>query len=105
MTEQKLSAAKEATVWDHPNVIFSQKQKTILELLSRQVQNINSGTDNQPHMTIIQGKAGSGKSTVIKAICAQLHDVLGPESFRLLAPTGAAAVNILVALQSIQVGQ
>lgn len=47
-----------------------------------------------PRRVVVQGKAGSGKSTVIRAITATLAAKLGPHSFRLLAPTGVAAINI-----------
>lgn len=45
-------------------------------------------------MLIVQGKAGCGKSTLIKTMTARLMETLGDDSFLLLAPTGSAALNI-----------
>jgi hypothetical protein len=73
VTEQKLSTAEDEPVWDAPNVSFSNEQQAILDLLSRQFQSIETGVDS---------------------ICSQLNQLLGPDSFRLLAPTDAAAVNV-----------
>lgn len=47
-----------------------------------------------PRRLVDKGKAGSGKSTAIKAITAALAAKLGPHSFRLLELTGIAAINI-----------
>jgi ABC-type cobalamin/Fe3+-siderophores transport system ATPase subunit len=52
-------------------------------------------------LTIVHGKAGCGKSTVIKAITSRLNETLTKDSFLLLAPTGAAAQNIM-GIPSIQ---
>jgi ATP-dependent DNA helicase PIF1 len=59
------------------------------------VQEINLSQDLAPtQLIIIQGKAGCGKSTLIKAMTAKLTETLTNESFILMAPTGAAALNI-----------
>ena len=47
-----------------------------------------------PKRVVVQGKAGSGKSTVIHAMTTLLTEKLGADSFKLVAPTGAAALNI-----------
>lgn len=47
-----------------------------------------------PRRVVIQGKTGSGKSTVIRCVTATLARSLGPDSFKLVAPTDAAAINI-----------
>jgi len=62
--------------------------------LEQRIKVIISPSPSSPPMMIIQGKAGSGKSTIIKAMCAKSNRELGPNSFRLMAPTGAAAVNV-----------
>ena len=82
-------------IWEDPNVTFSNEQLAVLSFLEERIQAIHSNSVViEPHMMIIQGKAGSGKSTIIKAMCAKLNRELGPNSFRLMAPTGAAAVNV-----------
>uniref|UniRef100_A0ABD2WYI1 ATP-dependent DNA helicase n=1 Tax=Trichogramma kaykai TaxID=54128 RepID=A0ABD2WYI1_9HYME len=43
---------------------------------------------------LIQGKAGSGKSTLIRRIFDEVTDKLGMDSIAVTAPTGAAAINI-----------
>ena len=64
-----------------------------------QLQSISCGdsTNEQPDVIrriIVQGTAGTGKSTVIKQITQKLSQTLGPSSYQLLAPTGVAAHNV-----------
>lgn len=47
-----------------------------------------------PRRVIVREKAGSGKRTLIKAITSVLAERLNSESFRLMAPAGAAAINV-----------
>ena len=79
-----------------PNVNFSDEQQKVLDVLRAQIQflqtNIRLPQFHQP--VIIQGKAGSGKSTLIQAITAILHEEIGPGSYIAMAPTGAAASSI-----------
>ncbi|KAL7296799.1 hypothetical protein TKK_0010199 [Trichogramma kaykai] len=41
-----------------------------------------------------EGKAGSGKSTLINAIVQEVTDALGCDAITIIAPTGTAAVNV-----------
>lgn len=43
---------------------------------------------------VLQGKAGSGKSTIIQSIVKKITEQLGNDAVKVVAPTGAAAVNI-----------
>lgn len=43
---------------------------------------------------IVQGKAGTGKSTLINAMVSRITLKLGPDAVCVCAPTGAAAINI-----------
>lgn len=79
-----------------PNVDFSVEQRKVLDVLKAQVEFVRSGihTPEFRQSLVIQGKAGSGKSTLIQAIKSFLHHELGPQSYTVIAPTGAAASNI-----------
>lgn len=69
----------------------------VLTLLSERISSVKSNC-NDSRMMIIQGKADSGKSTVIKAMCAKLNQELGPNSLWLVTPTGVAAVNVGISI-------
>lgn len=43
---------------------------------------------------IVQAKAGSGESTIIRKMVTKITEKLGPGAVAVTAPTGAAAVNI-----------
>ena len=79
-----------------PDVTFSEEQRKVLDVVSAQIHFLRTGvrTEQFRQSVVIQGKAGSGKSTLIKAIKAVLNQELGPDSFVVMAPTGAAAANI-----------
>jgi len=47
-----------------------------------------------PKRVVVQGKAGTGKSLLIKYLTVNLFEAFGPESYMLLGPTGVSAVNI-----------
>lgn len=92
-----------------PNVQFSNDQNNVLNFIRRginSVQSILNGNHNNNRMhilnqfcnqnqivrsMIVQGKAGSGKSTVIKAAQSLCHRELGANSYITLAATGSAA--------------
>ena len=84
----------EERTYNYPNVSFSLEQQRVIEMLDQQIQFIKRGGVTPPQVTIVQGKAGSGKSTLIQHMTAKLSDEFGIHSFALLAPTGAAAINI-----------
>ena len=79
-----------------PSVILSIEQKKVLSLVQSQIHFLKTGIKNQQfrQSVIIQGKAGSGKSTLIQSIKATLNQDFGFDSFIVMAPTGAAAVNV-----------
>ena len=77
---------------------FSEEQENILRLLDAQIENSTSTLlQPQPDLIkrlIVQGSAGTGKSTVIGEMTRRLRENLGNSSFILMAPTGVAAYNI-----------
>ena len=79
-----------------PTVVLSTQQEKVLNLVQSQIHFLKTGNKNQQfrQSLIVQGKAGSGKSTLIQLIKATLHQEFGSNSFIVMAPTGAAAVNI-----------
>lgn len=87
-SDNKLSAPE--------NVIFSRDQLNILNSCKIQLQEIknNEVTRRSVKRIIVQGKAGSGKSTVIKEIVRLIQLELGFEAVEVAAATGMAAVNV-----------
>lgn len=79
------------------NLNFSADQKKVLRLVDQQI-NIclrNHNTKKPSFFRcIVQGKAGSGKSTLINEIVCKVKQKLGNDSIKVCAPTGAAALNI-----------
>ena len=80
------------------SVQFSEEQKAIINLLELQISHVQSGMPASDdsiliRRVIVQGTAGTGKSTVIKEITCRLR-AFCEHSFLLLAPTGVAAFNI-----------
>lgn len=71
---------------------MSPAQQEIIEICRRQMNDPN----NTIKRVVVQGKAGTGKSAVIKATCQMLdsEQVSTNKLYQVLAPTGAAAVNI-----------
>jgi energy-coupling factor transporter ATP-binding protein EcfA2 len=65
-----------------------------MQILEQQIESILLKTQRQIQLTIVQGKAGCGKSTLIKSMTARLTETLGSQSYLLVAPTGSAALNI-----------
>lgn len=68
---------------------MSDAQKQVIRLCRQQA----SSDDFVIKKVIVQGKAGTGKSAVIKEMC-RLLDQISPSLYLALAFTGAAAVNI-----------
>lgn len=85
------------------NIEFSDEQKEVLKILDRQIDQI---IEQQPgkrkklrldeiiKRCVVQGKAGSGKSTLIHEMVRRIVERLGKEYISICALTGAAAVNI-----------
>jgi ATP-dependent exoDNAse (exonuclease V) alpha subunit len=67
----------------------------VLDILENQIASLkNKKTTKLIHRTIVLGGAGSGKSTLIKEIQKRISQNFGDASFKVLAPTGVAALNI-----------
>ncbi|XP_052124362.1 uncharacterized protein LOC113216456 [Frankliniella occidentalis] len=80
-----------------PNVHLNVEQEKILSLVKDQIGVIvdsSKACGNVPKTVVVQGSAGTGKSTVIQAITNTIQSTLGVDSVLVLAPTGVAAVNI-----------
>jgi ABC-type phosphate/phosphonate transport system ATPase subunit len=78
-------------------VHFSLERRKIIELFQQQLAHVSSAPNESStlaHRMIVQGTAGTGKSTLIKHITTTLTATLGNSSFMLLAPTGVAAYNV-----------
>lgn len=75
--------------------LLSVAQRDVLHVLTHQI----NEPSYQIKRVLVQGKAGTGKSTLIRSICQKLeeHQVINPNGdfkYQVLAPTGAAAVNV-----------
>ena len=80
--------------YPRPACELNAMQQEIVDLLNVQISDIQAKRESTARTTLIQGKAGTGKSLVIHYITSILFEKLGAESFLLLAPTGVAACNI-----------
>lgn len=86
-------AAPTALRHQQPTIAYqdlSPQQKEVVDLCQEQIR-------NQTHpikRVLVQGKAGTGKSAVIKHLCHIIESEFGPRSYQVLAPTGAAALNL-----------
>ncbi|KAE8745952.1 hypothetical protein FOCC_FOCC007313 [Frankliniella occidentalis] len=95
-----LQAAKaefvvERTTSTGPAVLLSAEQQVVMDILSLQIEEIvKPRGSTPPRLVIVQGKAGCGKSTVIKAMTSTLDARLGRDSYRLMAFTAVAALGI-----------
>ncbi|KAL7304776.1 hypothetical protein TKK_0003004 [Trichogramma kaykai] len=78
-------------------ITLSPEQLKVIQICRTQIQHIQSNigdiSDQIIKRVIIQGKAGSGKSTLINAIVQEVTDALGCDAIAIIAPTGAAALN------------
>lgn len=77
-----------------PMVSFSADQQIVLGIVDNQIRKARGLRVRCPKRVAVQGKAGSGKSTIIKEIVRRVSSSLGIEAIRVCAPTGAAAINI-----------
>ena len=79
------------------SIHFSLEQQKFIDLFQLQLAQLSSASNENPtsiHRVMVQGTAGTGKSTLIKHISTTLTATLGNSSFMLLAPTGVAAYNV-----------
>lgn len=83
-------------IYTMPRVSLSNHQNKVLNVVRAQVHFSKTGEKQNEfrQSIIIQGPAGSGKSTLIQGIKAVCNESLGSDSFLILAPTGSAASNI-----------
>ncbi|KAE8739488.1 hypothetical protein FOCC_FOCC015019 [Frankliniella occidentalis] len=77
------------------DVVYTAEQQKLIDLVQTQIDSVKAG-DAPPgppvvRRVIIQGKAGCGKSTVIKKCVAMAREQLGPKSVKIMTPTAAAA--------------
>jgi energy-coupling factor transporter ATP-binding protein EcfA2 len=93
---KKSESGKPHSEYEMPNVVWNSEQQDVINLFNQQISDVenNIKSNDLIKRVVIQGKAGSGKSTLIKYMTAILNQKFGPNSFLLAAPTGVAAVNI-----------
>ncbi|KAJ1518875.1 hypothetical protein ONE63_011522 [Megalurothrips usitatus] len=77
-----------------PDVNFSHDQHEVISLFDSQIKNILNQACNTIKTVIVQGKAGTGKSLIIKYMKAKLQHDIGENALLLGAPTGMAALLI-----------
>ena len=76
-------------------IAFTSEQQDVINIFNQQLNFISDPTSEIPKRTVVvQGKAGSGKSTLIKYFVKILNQKYGMDSYALMAPTGASASNI-----------
>ncbi|XP_074596436.1 uncharacterized protein LOC141851589 [Brevipalpus obovatus] len=73
---------------------FSSEQQQVLKILDSQLRSLCSRVPRLYKRVVVQGKARSGKSTIIREIVNRVVSACGERAIRVCAPTGAAAVNI-----------
>ncbi|KAK3922297.1 ATP-dependent DNA helicase [Frankliniella fusca] len=81
------------------DVAYTPEQQGLINLVQDQINALHGGAapggrDQVPKRIQIQGKAGCGKTTVIKKVVQMIRTQLGPKAAKLMAPTGTAA-NVL----------
>lgn len=75
-----------------PNILFSSEQNRVISFIQRGIEFVQNDSNQRIIKSmIVQGKAGSGKSTVIQAAQALCYRGLGSKSYITLANTGSAA--------------
>ncbi|KAK3922162.1 ATP-dependent DNA helicase RRM3 [Frankliniella fusca] len=95
LTTCKAQHQAERVASEAPEVQLTAEQEAVMKILMLQVNSVlQPGSAPPPRLIIVQGKAGCGKSTVIRAMTSELSKRLGSTSFRLLAYTAVAALNI-----------
>ncbi|XP_074603973.1 uncharacterized protein LOC141857379 [Brevipalpus obovatus] len=85
---------KTSSIQSPHTISFSSEQQKILDILDGQLRSLTVRVPRVYKRVVVQGKAGLGKSTIIREIVNRVVSVLGTDSIRVCAPTGAAAVNI-----------
>ncbi|XP_015793934.1 uncharacterized protein LOC107370453 [Tetranychus urticae] len=73
---------------------LSDDQQRVMDIAMLQIILLTQSKDPEIKRVMVQGKAGSGKSYLISALTQEFRENFGSDSVMLLAPTGAAAINI-----------
>ncbi|KAK3911536.1 ATP-dependent DNA helicase [Frankliniella fusca] len=94
--EKKNYEYTENIVVDLPDINFSSEQTLVKNVMERQIEALKNGiNDNSiPKKVLVQGKAGTGKSLLIRYLVNKVTREFGQGSVMLLGPTGVAAVNV-----------
>ncbi|KAK3918912.1 ATP-dependent DNA helicase [Frankliniella fusca] len=75
-------------------VVYTPEQQKLIDLVQTQIDSVAPGgapRDPVFNRVLIQGKAGCGKSTVVKKCVTMARQRLGPRAAKFMAPTAAAA--------------
>ncbi|KAK3918329.1 ATP-dependent DNA helicase [Frankliniella fusca] len=80
---------------DLPDINFSTKQILVKNVMERQIEALKNGinVDGIPKKVLVHGKAGTGKSLLIRYLVNEATREFRQGSVLLLGPTGVAAVN------------
>ncbi|KAK3918035.1 ATP-dependent DNA helicase, partial [Frankliniella fusca] len=94
--EKKNYEETENIVKDLPENTFSNEQILVKNVTERQIESLKNGIndDSIPKKVLVQGKAGTGKSLLIRYLVNKATREFGQGSVLLLGPTGVAAVNV-----------
>ncbi|KAK3920379.1 ATP-dependent DNA helicase [Frankliniella fusca] len=94
--EKKNYEETENIVEDLPDITFSNEQILVKNVMERQIESLKNGIndDSIPKKVLVQGKAGTGKSLLIRYLVNNATREFGQGSVLLLGPTGVAAVNV-----------
>ena len=78
------------------NIRLTEDKQDVLNCLNKQIDAIknNTSTPNIIKRVIVRGKAGSGKSTVIKEMVKIITTAFGEDTVEITAQTGMPAVNV-----------
>ncbi|KAK3923180.1 ATP-dependent DNA helicase [Frankliniella fusca] len=94
--EKKNYEETENIIEDLPDINFSTEQTLVKNVMERQIEALKNGItdDGIPKKVLVQGKAGTGKSLLIRYLVNEATREFGQGSVLLLGPTGVAAVNV-----------
>ena len=72
------------------NFVFSEDQKLVLDNLDKQIRNIhnNHNSKNVKTRCVVQGKAGSGNSTIIHGMVKRITNNFGNEAVKIAVYLG-----------------
>ena len=76
------------------NIVLTNEQNQVLSIFQQQVDFYRTGEGSPPRRVVVQGKAGCGKSTIIKKIKTEAIREFGKKSISIATFTGSAARNV-----------